>query len=201
MYFNKTPFILKYIFRNVTWNISESDEIFLTFDDGPSPESTPHILKALRDKSIRATFFCLGSQVEKYPDLLRNIRKEGHHIGNHGYHHFSGWHTPFVEYLENIKKADKLISSKLFRPPYGKLTYRQYANISKNKNIIMWDVMPGDFDNRSTKEMVLNRYNKYTSQGSIVALHDNIKSLENVLYTINNLSNKHEFRDLGFLDT
>ena len=122
----KTPLVIKKLFPNFIWDItSNSKEIYLTFDDGPTPEITDWTLDILRQYKAKATFFCVGNNVEKFPEIFQNIIDEGHAIGNHTYHHLKGWKTTTEDYLKDIQKAQDLINSKLFRPPYGQITPKQ----------------------------------------------------------------------------
>lgn len=145
----------------------------LSFDDGPDPDSTPGLLDILHNLNIRALFFCNGIAAEKYPGLVARIIAEGHSIGNHGFNHLNGWKTSCKEYCNDVIRASRLTSGKLFRPPYGKLSHRQYMEIKKTFRIFLWDVMPYDFDKSFGAERSLAILNRKIRPGSIVVLHDN----------------------------
>jgi peptidoglycan/xylan/chitin deacetylase (PgdA/CDA1 family) len=175
MYFVKTPKIARSILKKAVWNIPNNDRgVFLTFDDGPTPSITNQTLDILKEHKIKATFFCLGTQVEKYPELFKRIIDEGHAVGNHSYSHLKGWTTNNNRYLEDVRKGEAIIKSNLFRPPYGKIKRSQVNSLSPETKIILWDVLPGDFSSKNNvKEIVSNTVNSVES-GSIIVLHDNI---------------------------
>lgn len=173
MYFTKIPPFIQGMFKNYLWHGDRSKkEVFLTFDDGPHPESTPFILDILSTYKVQATFFCLGENIEKHPQLFQRIKEEGHQVGNHSYSHLSGWSTSTKKYVDDVNHANKLINSKLFRPPYGRITPQQAKVLSKNYKIVMWDVMPGDFDERRTEKEVVNNVIRHMDCGSVIVLHD-----------------------------
>lgn len=185
MYFVKTPKVIKHIFPTFKWDQpSESKEIFLTFDDGPIPEVTPWVLEQLAKYNAKASFFCVGDNVRKYPEVFEMVLNEGHTIGNHTFNHLNGWHTGADEYLNNVDKCSEYFQSSLFRPPYGKISRRQSQIISESHTIIMWDVLSGDFDQSITKEMCLQNVLNFTKSGSIVVFHDNIKAREKLEFVL-----------------
>lgn len=146
--------------------------IYLTFDDGPDEQRTPEVLDILQKENEKATFFCLGEQVRKNPDLFKRIQAEGHAIGNHGYYHLDGWNTPFETYVNNVAEADEYIGSPLFRPPYGHVSLRQFQALKKKYWFVFWDVMAWDFDQRRSPEESLAILKRHTRPGRIVVLHD-----------------------------
>jgi len=173
------------IFKDLTWHFAgKEDELFLTFDDGPNPEITPWILSVLEEYDARATFFCIGGKVEKYPDLFDQITESGHSVGNHGYLHMDGWVSNTERYVRNVHRAAGFINSNLFRPPYGRIRPRQAYQLKKDFRIIMWDVLSRDFDNNMSPEKCLDRVLTYTESGSIVVLHDNQKAEKNLKYVL-----------------
>ncbi len=195
--FVKSPSILKKIFPNLTWEIKTTNkEIFLTFDDGPHPKITPQVLKILDEFDVKATFFCVGENIDKHPDTYKLILNNGHKTGNHSYNHLNGWKTPNANYFSNIEKADKLINSKLFRPPYGRISLSQIKPLSKIYSIVMWTVLTYDFDQKVSREQCLSNSIKNTKPGSIVVFHDSLKAADNVLYALP-LFLKH-FLDRGY---
>ena len=172
----KTPKFLTYLFSSLVWKIpNDKKTVYLTFDDGPTEKVTRKILEVLKNENVKASFFCVGKNVEKYPDLFTCIKEEGHAIGNHTNTHLNGWKTNKKQYLEDVEEADKLIKSNLFRPPYGKLNWRSKRDLQRKYKIVMWDVAGGDFDHYlSIKDVVQNIINNVNT-GSIVVLHDNQK--------------------------
>ena len=171
------PRILQSLFPQLIWRVPNAgNKIFLTFDDGPDPEATPRVLDILAEHNAKATFFCLGRQVEKYPSIFDRIKKEGHSVGNHTYSHLSGWTTSNKRYFEDIARADELIGSKLFRPPYGRIRPSQVRVLKKKYKIIMWDVMSGDYDAKQKPEEIVKRVDRLSRPGSVVVFHDTIKA-------------------------
>ena len=172
----KTPKFLTYLFSSLVWKIpNDKKTVYLTFDDGPTEKVTRKILEVLNNEKVKASFFCVGKNVEKYPDLFACIKAEGHAVGNHTNTHLNGWKTNKKQYLEDVEEADKLIKSNLFRPPYGKLNWRSKKDLQRKYKIVMWDVAGGDFDQYlSIKDVVKNIINN-VNPGSIVVLHDNQK--------------------------
>ena len=157
----KTPKFLTYLFSSLVWKIpNDKKTVYLTFDDGPTEKVTRKILEVLKNENVKASFFCVGKNVEKYPDLFTCIKEEGHAVGNHTYTHLNGWKTNKKQYLEDVEEADKLIKSNLFRPPYGKLNWRSKRNLQRKYKIVMWDIAGGDFDPYlSIKDVVKNIIN------------------------------------------
>lgn len=181
----KSPKWLRLLYSQLLWHKSRDKKtIYLTFDDGPIPDVTPAILKILKKHEIKATFFCVGENIHKYPDIFNQILKDGHAIGNHTYHHLKGWKTPKNNYLLDIEECQKLTKSNLFRPPYGRATRSQYSELKKSYEIVMWDIMSGDFDISISPQKCLNNVLKYTTNGSIIVFHDNIKAKPRVLYAL-----------------
>jgi peptidoglycan/xylan/chitin deacetylase (PgdA/CDA1 family) len=176
MYFVKTPKIARSIIKKAVWNIPNNDrEIFLTFDDGPTPSITNQTLDILSKNQVKATFFCLGKQVEKHPEIFQRIIDEGHAVGNHSYSHLKGWTTDNQQYLEDIRKGEAIIKSNLFRPPYGKIKRSQVNSLSPQTKIILWDVLPGDFSLKNNVEKIVSNTLNSVETGSIIVLHDNNK--------------------------
>lgn len=148
----------------------------ITFDDGPHPDSTPKLLKILEEKAARAIFFCNGANAEKYPELIQKIQASGHTLGNHGYEHVNGFRISAGSCLNNAVKANKLTSSRLFRPPYGHMTFNQYRLLKEKYQIMMWDLMPYDFDQSFGPERTLNILKEKSRPGSVIVLHDSPQS-------------------------
>jgi peptidoglycan/xylan/chitin deacetylase (PgdA/CDA1 family) len=185
------PFIIQKIFGSVTWRMPGSDPVlFLSFDDGPVPEVTPLILDILKKFNAKATFFCVGDNIQKHPELFRRIKQEGHVVGNHTFSHLNGWQTRSDVYSEDVMKCEAVmkteegIDSKLFRPPYGKLKRGQIARLRKNFTIVMWDVLSRDYDQKISGEKCFQTVTADAKPGSIVVFHDSIKAKERVLFAL-----------------
>jgi peptidoglycan-N-acetylglucosamine deacetylase len=173
------PFMLRWAYPGAVWRLDKiSKTVYLTFDDGPIPEITPWVLDVLKQENIKATFFCVGENVEKHLDIFNAILKDGHRVGNHSFHHIRGRKFKLNDYLEDIKKASNFISSNLFRPPYGSLTFGQFNALRKNYKIVFWDVLTEDYDQGKTPEDCLNNVRKFTRNGSVIVFHDSIKAAE-----------------------
>ncbi len=197
MYFTRPPSILRKLFPGLIWTIpNDENRVFLTFDDGPDPEVTPWVLDLLGKHNAKATFFCLGKNVEKYPDLFQRIKDEGHAVGNHTYSHPDGWRTKNRDYFADIERADRLIGSRLFRPPYGRITPSQIRVLKKKYKIVMWDLLPGDFDPKTSVEKCTRRIEKYTQSGSVVVLHENRKQKDFLVYFLSKISEKLQMKSL-----
>lgn len=185
MYTVKSPFFLRWLYPNLTWNQNRHEKrIFLTFDDGPIPDVTPAILDILKNYHVKATFFCVGHNVQKYPEIYARLINEGHTVGNHTFNHLNGWKTPDPAYFDNVNQCQQLIHSKLLRPPYGRIKKSQCRQLEKTYQIIMWDVLSGDFDISLSPEKCLLNVIKHTGNGSIIVFHDNIKAIPRVLYAL-----------------
>jgi peptidoglycan/xylan/chitin deacetylase (PgdA/CDA1 family) len=157
---------------------------FLTFDDGPIPEATPLVLDILKQYNAKATFFCVGDNVKKYPDIFQRIINEGHAIGNHTHNHIDGWKNSVKEYADNIKTCAEVVDSKLFRPPYGRITLKQFRRLKKDYRMIFWDVLSMDYDLEISAEKCLDLVKKYTRPGSIIVFHDSIKTKDKIPYLL-----------------
>ena len=181
----KTPYILKKIYYSLIWDLKNGQkDIFLTFDDGPNPEITPLVIKILDDFNAKATFFCIGRNVERFPEIMQQIKDKGHSIGNHTYSHLKGWITSNTEYYRDIELAGKFIHTDLFRPPYGKIKRSQLKYLRQFYKIIMWDVMSSDYDQSISKEKCVKNVIENIRPGSIVVFHDSEKSKDRMLYAL-----------------
>jgi peptidoglycan-N-acetylglucosamine deacetylase len=179
MYLIKTPRFIQGLFPNFTWKIPTSDkEVFLTFDDGPVPGTTQWILDRLDEYDAKATFFCVGENIERHPEIFADIKSRGHRVGNHTYNHLAGWSTDNIEYFHNVRRCAHLVDSTLFRPPYGKMKPSQVQFLQRHYQIVMWDVLSGDFDEEMTADQCYYNVIRNVKPGSIVVLHDNYKSFE-----------------------
>ena len=188
-FFIKTPSFVKRFFSSYVWSLPTSEKlVYLTFDDGPHPVVTSFVLKELKKYNAKATFFCVGKNVEEYPEIYQQILAEGHAVGNHTYDHPNGWEVSRDYYLDNVTKASNYISSNLFRPPYGKIKSSQAKGITqainKEANIIMWDVLSADFVTSISREQCLNNVLKNYDKGSIIVFHDSEKAYPNLQFAL-----------------
>lgn len=185
MYLVKTPKFIQNLFPNFIWKVPSNEKvIYLTFDDGPIPEVTPWVLKTLKNFKAKATFFCVGQNVKKFPEAFQDILAHGHSVGNHTYNHLNGWATDNIPYFHNIRHCANLVKSSLFRPPYGRLMPKQAQFLQRHYRIIMWDVLSGDFDPKITQEQCLNNVKIKTKPGSIVVFHDGLKSFDKLQFVL-----------------
>ena len=185
---HQTPGLLQFLFPQFTWKKrNASNEIYITFDDGPVPEATPLVLHYLKEYDARATFFCVGENVKRYPEIFHQIIAEGHSVGNHTFHHLNGWKTSSKEFLDDVEKCQKVIAphcswddKPLMRPPYGRLKRSQWKKLRNHYQIIMWDVLSGDFSSAIDTGTCLNKSIKYAKAGSIVLFHDSVKTIDKI---------------------
>jgi len=196
-YWIKTNALIKRIFSNYVWDVSNTEnKIYLTFDDGPTPEITEWVLEELKKHNAKATFFCIGNNIEKHPDIFEKVINDGHSIGNHTFNHLNGWKTSTEEYIENSIQCSvisnqslncklKIENRQLFRPPYGKIKKSQSKKLRQlGYKIIMWDVLSADYDTAITPEKCLQNVLKNVKSGSIIVFHDSVKAFPNLEYTL-----------------
>ena len=184
MYF-RPPSLLKRIFPSFIWQFrEETNALFITFDDGPSPEVTPWVLDQLDWYGAKATFFCLGKNAEMYPNLYADILKRGHATGNHSYSHLKGWGMDTGDYIRDVDTAAEFINSNLFRPPYGRIGPHQAKMLSERYKIIMWDVLSRDYARSLSGKRCAKNVIRYLKPGSIIVFHDSIKSARNLWYAL-----------------
>lgn len=173
---------MKWLYPGAEWCYKGKEKVlYLTFDDGPVPEVTPAALAILKQHGAFATFFSIGDNVRKYPELFARLQSEGHRTGNHSMHHYNAWKVTPAEYLKDVEEADQVIHSKLFRPPYGKLTWRVLFSLRKKYRIIMWDVISCDFDEQVSAEEVYQNVVIHAGPGSVVVFHDSQKAAPKML--------------------
>jgi peptidoglycan/xylan/chitin deacetylase (PgdA/CDA1 family) len=185
MYLVKTPTIIQKMFPNFHWKVATNEPvIYLTFDDGPIPEITPWVLEQLQQYDARATFFCVGSNVKRHPNLLRQVLAAGHTVGNHTMTHKDGWLTENLPYFHDIRHAGKLLDSTLFRPPYGRIKPVQAQFLQRHYDIVMWDVLSGDFDPHLKPSDCAQNVIRNAKAGSVVVFHDSLKARENLEYAL-----------------
>jgi peptidoglycan/xylan/chitin deacetylase (PgdA/CDA1 family) len=195
----KTNYFVKKIFPNYVWDIPNNEnKVFLTFDDGPTPEITEWVLEELKRYNAKATFFCIGNNIEKHPEIFEKVIKEGHSIGNHTFNHLKGWKTSIEEYVENVALCSNQIAEKkslnsdflnlpstFFRPPYGKIKPSQSKKLrALGYKIIMWDIISFDFNIETSKEKCLENVIKNVQSGSIIVFHDSLKAEKNLKYAL-----------------
>jgi peptidoglycan/xylan/chitin deacetylase (PgdA/CDA1 family) len=184
-YLVKTPDLLKPLAGHLIWSLDQySKEIFLTFDDGPTPHITYEVLDILDKFDAKATFFCIGGNVKALPEVYAEILHRGHKTGNHTWNHMSGWSYSDYSYFKNILECSQLVKSNLFRPPYGQITPRQVRSLKSKYKIVMWDVLSGDWDKNVSPDQCLNNVIKNTRGGSIIVFHDSKKAKTNMLYAL-----------------
>jgi len=177
----RLPGFFTYLFKDAVWRFDENERVvYLTFDDGPVPEITPWVLQMLQEEDIHATFFCVGENVTKYPEIYQQILNGGHSVGNHTHNHLQGLKTGGRKYFRNIELAAQHIDSDLFRPPHGWMRYSQYQSLKRKFRIIMWDVISCDYDAGFKPERVLRNVTNFVRSGSILTFHDSIKAKQNL---------------------
>jgi peptidoglycan/xylan/chitin deacetylase (PgdA/CDA1 family) len=185
MYLVKTPWWLKkYMLHRLHGKYRRTKGDILTFDDGPHPEVTPFVLNCLKQYNARATFFCIGKNVKDFPEVYQRIIDEGHKTGNHTHDHLNGWKTSDAVYLKNVMLARNYIDSNIFRPPYGRISRVQARLLHPVFNIIMWDVLSGDFDITLAPKKCLENVTRHTTSGSIIVFHDSVKAFKRLEYTL-----------------
>jgi peptidoglycan/xylan/chitin deacetylase (PgdA/CDA1 family) len=188
----RVPFFLPWLYPNLAWKVpTGKNELYLTFDDGPVPGPTDFVLEMLAKHSLKATFFCIGDNVHKHPEVFKRLLDHGHTIGNHTFNHLKGWNTSLEMYLENVKQCETELQAsghgrqapKLFRPPYGRITRAQINALPEYK-IVMWDVLTNDYDTLKSPGACLKNSIRVTRPGSIVVFHDSIKAERNMRYAL-----------------
>lgn len=183
MLIEQPPLLYRLLFPEAFWHIklpAKRPVVYLTFDDGPVPEVTPRVLDILDEFGIKATFFMVGDNVRRHPELLDQVRRRGHAVGNHTMHHLQGMRTRRVSYLRDVAEADALIGSRLFRPPHGIMRWSQARAIKARYNIIMYDVVSRDYNRRLTPERVFDNVRRHVRDGSIIVFHDSLKAADNM---------------------
>lgn len=185
MYLVKTPDVLKPLAKDLIWNKSRDEgKVYLTFDDGPTPEITHEILDILKESSAKATFFCIGGNVIKNPSVFQAIKDQGHSVANHTWNHMNGWKFSDYSYFRSILECSEVVDSRLFRPPYGRITQSQTKGLKKRYDIIMWDVLSADWRSDVSPEQCLSNVMNHTREGSIIVFHDSEKAYKNMIYAL-----------------
>lgn len=181
----KVPKIVKAYYPNLIWRVeSDEKELFLTFDDGPTPYITKWVLDQLRSYNAKATFFCVGKNVKEHPSIFKNILKGGHAVGNHTFDHKNGWNTRSFDYLKSVMKCRNWVDSDLFRPPYGRIKKAQIKGLKDRFRIVMWDVLSEDYNTAISAEKCRNIVLKQAKSGSIIVFHDSKKAYKNLKQTL-----------------
>lgn len=191
MYLITTPWWLRLFYPGCVWQMPAKDKtVYLTFDDGPHPVATPFVLQQLKQYHAKATFFCIGKNVEKHTGIYQQLLSEGHTAGNHTMHHINGWKVSDEEYIKEIADATHLIDSQLFRPPYGRIKFSQVRKVKsksaelKIDRIVMWSVLSADFDPAINGEQCYQNVIKYVKRGSIIVFHDSAKAMPRLEYVL-----------------
>ena len=195
----KTPTLIKRLFPKLlcTMPKSEHPSLYLSFDDGPNPNVSPWVLEILKKHEAKATFFCIGKKAENHPELLDQIIAEGHSLGNHSYSHPNGWKSNCAEYVADVEHCAQWVNSKLFRPPYGRIGLSQISALQKkNYQIVLWDVLSGDFDPKLSKEQCLKNVLQFSKNGSIIVFHDSEKAFEKLSFVLPRVL--EHFHKLGY---
>lgn len=187
MLIERPPLLYRLLFPEAVWRIKHRGSkpvVFLTFDDGPIPEVTPWVLDILDRYGIKATFFMVGDNVRRHPELLTQVKSRGHSYGNHTMHHLQGMKVRAVRYLRDVAEAASYIDSPLFRPPHGLLRWKQAKALKQRYNIIMYDLVTRDYSKKLTGEQVLANVKRFVRNGSIIVFHDSLKACDNMRYAL-----------------
>lgn len=188
MYLAKSPLWLQWLYPKLIWHKNRKEKsIYLTFDDGPIPVVTPFVLNTLKKFDAKATFFCIGDNVRKYQDIFSMVQADGHTIGNHTYNHLKGWKTDNKEYLHNFEQCAELTGHRLFRPPYGRIKRSQIKMIKElypATEIIMWDILSGDWDKNISPEKCIQNVLKNAQNGSVIVFHDSEKAFDRLKHAL-----------------
>lgn len=185
MYFSAPDFIRK-MFPMLVWSFPDEEpkSVFITFDDGPTSEVTPWVLDKLDEFDAKATFFCLGKNVEQHPEIYDMIVARGHAVGNHSYSHIKGWGTSVTSYVQDFDLASTFIDSNLIRPPYGRITPSQARVLSERYKLIMWDILSRDYSRAITRRGCVNNVVRHLRNGAIIVFHDSVKASRNLKYAL-----------------
>ena len=182
MFIEQPPLLYRLLFPEAIWRVKHKNRkvVYLTFDDGPVPEVTPWVLDLLDAYDIKATFFLVGDNVRRSPELFSEIKRRGHSWGNHTMHHMQGMKVTTMRYMRDVTEADRLIGSILFRPPHGLLRWKQAAIIKSHYNLVMYDLVTRDYSKKLNAEQVVENVKRYTRNGSIIVFHDSLKAERNL---------------------
>lgn len=179
MFIEQPSLWLRWIYPDALWRMDKREKVvYLTFDDGPIPEVTPFVLDILDRYNIKATFFMVGDNVRKYPEIFEMVKSRGHRVGNHTFNHIGGFLHSIRGYLNNVEKADGYIHSNLIRPPYGWMKWEQYFFLRRHYQLVMWDLVTRDYSCHLNADDVFNNVRRYARNGSIITFHDSLKSID-----------------------
>ena len=185
MFIEQPAIWLRWLYPRATWRMDKNERaVYLTFDDGPIPEATPFILKTLAEFGVHATFFMVGDNVRKHPELYDQIVAAGHQVGNHTFNHWGGFKHTTRSYSENVQKANDLIHSHLFRPPHGWMRWEQYFWVGRKYRIVLWDLVTRDYSKWMTADDIVANVKRYARNGSIITFHDSLKSIDKLHYAL-----------------
>ena len=185
MFIEQPPLFYRILFPECVWRLHRKRKcVYLTFDDGPIPEVTPWVLDTLDQYGVKATFFCVGDNVRRNPELFEEIKRRGHNVGNHTMNHLQGIKVTSQRYLRNVLEAHRYINSPLFRPPHGLLRWAQASILREQFTIVMYDLVTRDYSNKLSGEDVLNNVKRYARKGSIIVFHDSLKAEKNLKYAL-----------------
>ena len=199
MFKYKIPYILQLFYPNYTWKVNTQQKVvYFTFDDGPHPEITTWVLSELAKYNAKATFFMVGANIEKYPEIVEKVKQSGNAIGNHSFNHLNGWKTKDENYFENINKCKEFIESNLFRPPYGRIKSKQAKHILKKFKVIMWDKLSRDYDANLKIDESLKAMKTLPAKGSIFVFHDSEKAFKNLKILLPELLNFYSLKGYQF---
>ncbi len=196
----KSPAVLKLIYPQLIWNIQTNEKVlYLTFDDGPISEVTEFVLDSLKEYNAKATFFCIGDNIRKHPEVFARVRSDGHRVANHTFNHLNGWKTKNENYFQNTEDCEMFLNQKekFFRPPYGKIKFSQIRELMRKEyRIIMWDVLSRDFEQNMNTSNCLKKCIKHSKKGSIILFHDSVKAYRVVKEVLPNYLS--HFSNLGY---
>lgn len=185
MFIEQPPQFVRQLYPGACWRMNVSERaVYLTFDDGPIPEVTPWVLDVLDRYRIKATFFMVGDNVRKHPEVYRMVVERGHRIGNHTYHHLKSLGVSADSYVANVEEANRLVESDLFRPPHGLMRMSQYHALRERYRIVMWDLVTRDYNPKLTGDEVLGKVKRYARNGSIITFHDSLRATHNLYYAL-----------------
>lgn len=187
MLIERPPLLYRLLFPEAVWRIKRKGSkpvAYITFDDGPIPEVTPWVLDLLDHYGVKATFFLVGDNVRRHPELLEEIKRRGHSYGNHTMHHTQGMKVMAMRYVRDVAEAAHLVDSPLFRPPHGLLRWKQAKILKQHYNIVMYDLITRDYSRKMTPERVLANVKRYARNGSIIVFHDSLKAEKNMRYAL-----------------
>lgn len=185
MLIERPPLFYRMLFPECAWRIHKKEKsVYLTFDDGPIPEVTPWVLDLLDHYGIKATFFCVGENVMRNPELFEEVKRRGHGVGNHTYNHLQGSKVTARNYIRNVMEADRIIQSNIFRPPHGLIRWKQSRILRSHFMIVMYDLVTRDYSKKLTGEQVFKNVRRFARKGSIIVFHDSLKAEKNMKYAL-----------------